>query len=248
MKKQEENGSRKRLSKKSIKISIAVIAAAAVILISAAAALRERDTVRIEESVYTYINGMKISWPEGAVLTKRDGRVYMKGKTGRQAVEEYPLLWEEAPEILLQKSCSWNSTVNDDIYRADYYTKITKAEDGIHVSRRKNEVLNPGGFLYDNSNTYVFLEKVDLKWGEKEVRIEPGTVVQVSYGQYIQIYRQGMEVIYDTEGTEEVIALTDTGRTINLSTDTYYMETGAWRLLFTPLDIFEDLQSGGVAQ
>lgn len=250
MRKQERNGVKmrmtgKKFSKRSILISIAVAAAAVIVILCAIAALRGRDRLILEEPVYTVINGMKMEWPEGAYLVRNDGITMMKNGKARQNFQRYPLITEEDGTIVLQKSCSYNRTSDEMIYRLDYFSTVSKDEKGIVISRGGKETRDISGFIYDNEDTYVFLENAVLSWEGESVFIEPLTIVQVSYMNYLQIFGPGLTPRFEWLETDTVTAEFESGKRLNLATDRYYMQNSSWRLLFLPLEALPEMKTGG---
>lgn len=249
--------SRKKTMNNSRLISLAATAAAVMVIISAVAALRGRDTMMIQGPVYTYVNGMQIQWDEVRLSHKDDTTFLHEGGT-KHEFEMYPLIavesrdtgtdseWnvpvEDEERIILQKSGSWNQTRTDEIYRVDYYTEITREGIEVVLNRRGNTIKNPSGFIYDNQDTYIFLEPVMVSWNGKTVNLEPLTVVQVSYMDAIQIFGPGVETVYEKLDGEEVTAEFSGGKKVNLATDRYYTGNGTWRLLFLPLDVLPGVE------
>ena len=254
---QNRGRSRKKIMNRSRLISLAATAAAVMVIISAVAALRGRDTMVIQGPVHTYVNGVQIQWDEVRLSHKGDETFLHEGRV-KHELEMYPLIaverqnsgveseWnvpvEDAERIILQRSGSWNQTKRDEIYRVDYYTEITR--DGIDVvlNRRGRQIENPSGFIYDNQDTYIFLEPLMLSWNGKQENLEPLTVVQVSYMDAIQIFGPGLEPVYEKLDGEEVTAEFAGGKKVNLATDRYYTGNGAWRLLFLPLDVLPGVE------
>ncbi len=226
-------------------ISAAVVFAAMAVIISAVMALRGRDSLDLEEAVYIYINGDKVDWPEGVRLIHRDDVTMLEDNENRQNLERYPLIRAEDGTIILQRSCSWNRTDDDKMYRMDYFGTVSRDESGILLSRRGKESRDISGFLYDNGDTYIFLEPATLSWGEKAVDIKAMTIVQVVYMDNIQIYGPNMEPYFERLEVDEVTAEFSSGKRLNLATDRYYQPNGSWRLLFLPLEALKELGTGG---
>ena len=234
----------KNLNPKAILIPAAVLAGAVIVIISAVAALRGRDTLQIGQEAYTCINGVKISLGEGLRLTRKDGVTYLGSGRKKEDIQNFPLVTEEDGSIILQKSCSWTTTSDDKFYRVDYFTTVSKEDDSIVMRRRGREVREPSGFLYDNDDTYIFLEEALVQLGDRQIYIAPMTVVQVDYLSHIQMFGPDMEPFFEYLDQNNVVAEFGNGKKVDLAIDRYYMENGSWRLLFMPLDILKEMTTG----
>lgn len=221
-------------------VAVAVPAAALVIIIGAVAALRGRDSFQVEEPASISVNGVTFRWPAGVRLLHRGDHTYLKGSEGEQDMEDFPLVLEESGSLRLQKSMIWTQTREDKIRRLDYFSGISFGEEGTVLSGRQSRVEGADGFLYDGEDTYVFLEPVELVWNrDQRMELEPLTVVQVGYRQYVHIYGPGMEPVFEDLTEEEVSACFGGGNRVNLATDLYYMPNGTWRLLLMSMEVLE---------
>lgn len=222
--------------KRSVLIPAIAAAACAVVVFCAVAALKGRDSMELAEPFYTSVNGMRMEWESGR-LVRDDGVTYIRQGRQRQSFEEYPLIKADESEIILQRSCSLYRTTDDMFYRVDYFTRAERGENGVILRRRGKELEVAEGFLYDNEDTYLFLENAELSYGEESLAIGPMTVVQVSYMGHIQIFGPGLTPQFSYLTNEEpVTAQFEGGKKVNLTTDRFYMQNGTWRLLFFPLD------------
>lgn len=238
----EHGRSRKRNRKKSWLISCGAAAAAAVVIVSAVAALRGRDTLKIDEPVYTCINGMPFEWEDGVRLLHDHDATTLKASGEKQELEAFPLITKESGSIIMQKSGTWNRTSDERFYRVDYFTVISQDEEGIVIRRDEKESRDISGFLYDNGDTYIFLEPAELTYNSQTVNIEPMTIVQVHYMGSIQIFGPGADTVFDYLAEEEVRAKFADGKRVNLATDTFFKKNGEWRLLFMPLDALKTIE------
>lgn len=244
-----ENTGKKAKGSHRLAVSAAIIAAAAVVMLCAYFALRERDSLKLDGSVSTCINGETMTWEQGVRLVRQGDETLLKADGASQKLESFPLIKEDG-SIVLQRTCSWNRTEDNGIYRADYFTQLTEENGKIVMSRRGKRVEASDGFLYDNRDTYIFLEPATLyiggEDGEKQ-NLSPMTVVQVSSNlYYFQIFGPDREPVFvENPGTDEIVAVFDSKKRINLAIDHYYMENGAWRLLFITLDALKGIETGG---
>lgn len=229
---------------RTVLIPAAALAGAVVVIVSAVAALKSRDALTIDQGVYTCINGIKISLGEKVKLTRKDGTTYLKSGGKKENLQSFPLVTEEEKSIILQKSCSWNTTSDDGYFRVDYFTVVTKEEDGIVMRRRGKEVREPSGFLYDNDDTYLFLEEAMMQLGDRQIYIAPMTVVQVDYLSHIQMFGPDVEPFFEYLDENNVVVEFKDGKRVDLAIDRYYMKNGSWRLLFMPLDILKEMTTG----
>ena len=198
--------------------------------------------MKIDEPVYTSVNGARMEWNDGVTLVHKDDATTLKGSGAEGNWETYPLISQDDTAVKLQKTCSWNRTSDEAIYRLDYFTVVAKDGQGIVLKRRGKENRDISGFIYDNNNTYMFLEPVTLSWGEKSLELEPMTIVQVSYRTDIHIFGPGVEPVFEDISTDEVTAQFSDGKQVNLATDRLYMVNGSWRLLFLPLELLPEME------
>lgn len=233
----------KRKNRKPWLISLAAAAAAVLVIVSAVAALRGRDTLTIKEPAYLCINGIRTELEAGATLYhKGDSTTIRLGKK-KYDLETAPVITADESSIFMQRSCSLNRVDDDCVYRLDYFTRISRDAEGILIKRRNKETRDISGFLYDNSDTYVFLEPVTLSYNDKTVELTPMTIVQVAYMEQIQIFGPGVETVFETVTSEAVTAEFSNKKRVNLATDRCYAVNGAWRLLFMPLEALPEMFS-----
>lgn len=246
MKEQSRGRSRgkssKLKSKKSWLISLAAAAAAVLVIVSAMAALRGRDTLTIKEPAYLCINGTRTDLGAGATLYHKDDSTTIRFSGKKYSLETTPVITADESSIIMQRSSSWNRIDDDCIYRLDYFTTISRDEEGILIKRRQKESRDISGFIYDNSDTYVFLEPVTLSYNDQVRELEPMTIVQVAYMDRIQIFGPGVETVFETVTSEAVTAEFSNKKRVNLATDRCYAVNGAWRLLFMPLEALPEMK------
>lgn len=249
MKKQKKSGDEMKRNnvgvKKTILISAAAAAATIVVVFCAVAALRHRDSLKPGAVSYFYVNGIKTAWSEHMKLTRKDGVTLINDGGQIADFQDFPLVLEGEDAIILQRSSSYNRIADERIFRLDYFTKIIRGEDGITVSYKNKKVKTDGGFIYDNKDTYIFLEPVVLTWGENSIEVEPMTIIQVTYMDYLEIYGPGVEARAEAVLSDDVTVEFSDGKKANLSTDRYYMQNGVWRLLFLPLEGLREMETGG---
>lgn len=251
MKKRIEDGNEtmtnhNRLWRRAVLISMTAAAAAVTVICCAAAALRHQDSLKPGKASYFYVNGMRTEWSADMKLMRKDGVTVMDEGRKKYEFQEFPLVLADEDTIILQKSCCYNRIADERIFRLDYFTAVSRDEEGIRISRRDKENRGGGGFIYDNNDTYIFLEPVTLSWEGDSRQIEPMTIIQVSYMDYLELYGPGIEPFAEQVSTDEVVAEFEDGRKVNLSTDRYYMQNGVWRLLFLPLEGLSEMETGGI--
>lgn len=247
MEKQKTGEDKKKKNKrKMLLISAAIAVAAVIVIISAMIALRSRDTLELTEPMYTFVNGMRIDLPAGIKLVRHDNITYVKNGDTEQRLDRFPLINAEDGSIILQRSCSLSPLVQDVMYRLDYFTKVGKDERGIVISYKKKERWDVSGFIYDNSDTYIFLEPVTLSWGETTMELQPMTIVQAGYMEYIHIFGPDIEeAVFEGVDTDRIEVLFRDGKRLNVAADRLYMENGAWQLIFMPMEGLLEWKTGG---
>ena len=242
MKEQRRGRSRGRSAKRKNRKPWLISLAAVLVIVSAVAALRGRDTLTIKEPAYLCINGTRTELEAGATLYHKGDSTTIRFAGKKFDLETAPVITADESSIFMQRSCSLNRVDDDCIYRLDYFTQISRDEEGILIKRRNKESRDISGFLYDNSDTYVFLEPVTLSYNEEVIELEPMTIVQVSYMDRIQIFGPGVEPVFETVTSEAVTAEFSNKKRVNLATDRCYAVNGAWRLLFMPLESLPEMK------
>ncbi len=242
MKEQRRGRSRGRSAKRKNRKPWLISLAAVLVIVSAVAALRGRDTLTIKEPAYLCINGTRTELEAGATLYHKGDSTTIRFAGKKFDLETAPVITADESSIFMQRSCSLNRVDDDCIYRLDYFTQISRDEEGILIKRRNKESRDISGFLYDNSDTYVFLEPVTLSYNEEVIELEPMTIVQVSYMDRIQIFGPGVEPVFETVTSEAVTAEFSNKKRVNLATDRCYAVNGAWRLLFMPLEALPEMK------
>lgn len=242
MKEQRRGRSRGRSAKRKNRKPWLISLAAVLVIVSAVAALRGRDTLTIKEPAYLCINGTRTELEAGATLYHKGDSTTIRFAGKKFDLETAPVITADESSIFMQRSCSLNRVDDDCIYRLDYFTQISRDAEGILIKRRNKESRDISGFLYDNSDTYVFLEPVTLSYNEEAIELEPMTIVQVSYMDRIQIFGPGVEPVFETVTSEAVTAEFSNKKRVNLATDRCYAVNGAWRLLFMPLEALPEMK------
>ena len=242
MKEQRRGRSRGRSAKRKNRKPWLISLAAVLVIVSAVAALRGRDTLTIKEPAYLCINGTRTELEAGATLYHKGDSTTIRFAGKKFDLETAPVITADESSIFMQRSYSLNRVDDDCIYRLDYFTQISRDEEGILIKRRNKESRDISGFLYDNSDTYVFLEPVTLSYNEEVIELEPMTIVQVSYMDRIQIFGPGVEPVFETVTSEAVTAEFSNKKRVNLATDRCYAVNGAWRLLFMPLEALPEMK------
>ena len=223
-----------------------LLPAALIVLCCALFALRERDSLTIAEPVKTCVGGDTLRFEEGVHLIRKNGKTTMKEGETLLNSESYPLLTNDG-RIILQKSFAWNKTEDNGAYRVDYFTELSYENGKVRMERRGKSADTSNGFLYDNQDTYIFLEKATLYIGGKngrKINLTPMSIVQCSANfDRLQIFGPGKNTFYENNlETDEVVAVFAGKRRVNVALDHYYMENGIWRLLFRAIEELKGME------
>ena len=235
-----EERPKKRFPLKRVLLSGAALAAAIIAISGAVIALRGRETMDIMDTVYTVINGEKITLSGGIRLVHKDGKTTVRHVGTKYDLEDAVLVDEDINGYIFESDLSINRTDSLELRRTDHFSKLVKDAGGIKLTYRNKENTELTGFLYDNKDTYIFLEPAELNIEDRKIEIGPMTAVEVSYQQYVQIYGPGIEPEFIEYTGASAEAFFAAGKKINLSTDRYYQKNGEWRLLFLPLESLKD--------
>lgn len=203
------------------------------------------ETLTIDEPCYISMTGSMMEWDSVFLAHEGDRtRARVNDDKKWQDLDRFPVVIPDKRTIALQRSMIWNERSSDRIHRIDYFGKILNEASGITLMRGKGYATGADGFLYDGEDTYIFLEDVTLSINGESLDIPKCTVVQVSYGNSINIYGTDIEPYYDYLGEEDVMAVFESGERLNLSTDKLFMAQGVWRLLFMPMDQLQPIEKG----
>ena len=97
------------------------------------------------------------------------------------------------------------------------------------------------GVYYDNADCYIFLESATLTWGDYDINIKAGSIVECVYMDHLIIYGLNQKIqYYDTSSNMNIMAEFKNGKRVNIATDRFYQQNGNWRLLYMPLDCLKE--------
>lgn len=194
------------------------------------------------EALYTVSMGLRECWEDGKFSLDEDGNsVFSSGDYTIQA-EGQPYYYEDQDQMLLNTPYIWYP-VNDTYARAlERYSILKLSSDGVTAVLPNGTEQKISGYLYDNRDTYIFLETVYVTCGEETLRLPPLSFVKTYQGGKADIYPYGREEGYFLSYEDSLDAEFENGAGVCMSGDIMYYANGMSRLI---QDSVEDLKMLG---
>jgi hypothetical protein len=232
-------------SRRPILIIVPLLTLAAVVVVIVLVVTR-LSTYSIDEPIYRFENGARYDY-EGATEIKRDdseGAVYLKNGGESVPLESSPIYYsDDADAILLPQQMIYVDPATGRMGRTGYSTLVRvngAGEDTAIVNGSEVEI--GGGFFYDGSNTYVFLEPVTISWSGRTIELEPLSYAVVYYNLRLELYSpEGGALAVEQTGDARVQATSGSGKySLDLGTDVLTSSSGESLLTSRP-DLFKYL-------
>lgn len=189
------------------------------------------DSVMVPDGLHYYFGEKRIEFPGTCRISYEEGVVRLKNDQELYELDSTPLYNQEG-NVILPYDYIWNNTATGHLFRLEHFSEIKQENSSICLvdgSRRQEKAR---GFLYDGVDTYIFLEHVTVTAGDTEVQLPAMSYAVARYGNTLQYYHPGQDsstVVRTGEG--EQLARLDNGDTLNMGTDTLYLNNGTWQLL-----------------
>ena len=255
---------KRKKEKKKVKISGIILISFIVLVISIMVIIVIRGyykkassiTFNEEYVLYQYSANEKFTFTGSIVLTKNGEITKIDTKEFKGELDnDYPVYFSNIRNSCVLLSNYEVVLLNEKnaIYRIPYFSKINydalKGYDGIsiyhmiaiqneyssYVNISDNELSLDDSFLYDGNNVYLFTTNATINVGDREIKLDPLSYVEVLYHNSITIYNHQYDEIEEIEYDKDVIAFINDHK-INLSTDTVLQDGENGRLLIRNLD------------
>lgn len=197
----------------------------------------EAKSVQLEVPLYQYFSSIRYDYGDEATLDIQDnGTVLVNYKYGESATNSTPMYFLEEDRFILVYPMNLVQPFYGSEECAPIFSQFYMENERVYY---QNDELNreiTRGFLFDGSNTYVFLENMNFKWGGRtqEVSAFSFVVVNNSKGTVV-LYDYALgEVTKITTGSYEVTAVNlHNTYSVSLSYDTVKMDSGVEQMLYT---------------
>jgi hypothetical protein len=225
---------RARLRNRIIIISAVALAAVAAVLL--ALYMRVLQTYEFSGESYHYDVGTRFSHARGTKIDRVGGEVTLDDGKDVFRIDSIPVFFEGEDKLIVPENMSLIVPEDVKAGKLVFFSTVEERADGVwelETDGRRAET--GGGFLYDGRDLYVFLEEVEISWGDgadEKIKLAPMSYMVVLYNLRVEIYPRGAEdgMLIDT-GTARVMAYFR-GYSVDLSKDILYRE-GQEMLLFT---------------
>lgn len=239
----QENGLSLNLTKRTKRIIIFLIvaAAAAIVVFSVHLALKQHEIEPLNNAFY-YSQEDKVDMASSAVLKRDEGVTTIRvNKKTSYSLKGYMILEDGGKTIVFQDDMLWYNFETNSLKRIDYFSRLTYKGDTATYKKKHSEKTTKGGFLYDNKDSYVILEKATITWNNLSETIEPMTIICSDANMGVQIIRPDGRVNYlDNPGQDFSVKFSN-GCVLQPVVDTIYQVNGSWRLLFTTVSMVPEL-------
>ena len=152
----------------------------------------DRQAVVPEVPVKVFSLGIEKDFSADAVMKyTKDGVVISDGTNDDFKILNNPVITADGDIYLPINMLYHTGNPEDELYRVNYFTKITRNAEGVPVLVRDDddkEIPVMKGFIYDGEDLYVFLEEVDLYVGLTEIHLGPFSYVKARYRSDLEIY------------------------------------------------------------
>lgn len=233
-----------KASRKMILISLAaVVLVPAVILILVLYFYKETKTARVDGGLYTYFGEVKDVYDGGSTLRQDDqGTTTIKNDGKTVGLNSRPLYENDDNHVLLPYQYVWVDQKQMKMARVEAFTTIVCENGTVTLTDGDIVLENPGGFLFDGIDTYLFLEPVQICYGDETIDTPELSFAVVKYDESLNIYQNGSGEAHlvSVQGLD-VTAKLD-GASVNLGTDTLSMPNGTWMLLITRPSVLNRIQ------
>ncbi len=232
-----------RLSRSSILIPVALMAALLVILAVVVQFLGRAERITVEEPLYQYVFEQADSYPDGVMMKKTEDTVLID--YGHQTVETngYPFYYEGKDAMILTDDFLYLQRDGNLGGKVAYFTVLSGSGTDYVLDDGANGSLK-GGMLYDGGDVYIFLEETEISYNGVTKTISGFSYVVCFQGESILICPYGEEeAILEDLGGGTASAVMENGIEVDLVNDIYYKANGTKYLLFNDPAIFEPVEA-----
>lgn len=154
------------------------------------------DTLKFEDTGFYPINGVEYPVAKGDKAVCKDGEVSIERKGESEIIpsEDLPFYYKDRNKICLMADMAYYKPDQQDsvqIRKLNYFTEIETSADTLLLSRGGKAESDEGGFLFNGTDTYIFLEETDLRFAGKKISLESLSYAVVCPNSWIMVYNAG---------------------------------------------------------
>lgn len=238
---------KKKWNKKEKIITAAVIAALAGSLSAALIYISHRDILVLKEPVFLSYLGEEYHYQGKTTLKWNKNKMYMENVelNGALTPDGTPLYAEDRESLIATSMMSYTNPDTNYMRRLSYFGRVYSEKGMCLLSvdgRRKMEV--NGGYLYDGTNTWIFLEPTTVTVGSQEITLEPMSYITVKNKDYFYYYSASDKKSVFQEWTGDDITAADEEKTweLNLSRDLLTTADGKVQMLIPNPEVLDVIQ------
>ena len=203
-----------------------------------------------QEAIY-FSNGMDFGISEGSSAIIDDEGYAIITLKNKQVLDRntIPAYFVGEDKVLLLSKLAYYCPSYDAKFSASKllpFTQISFKKDTLYsdISRNNDSKTEQNGFLFDGSETFVFLEHMKIRYDDKLIDVSPLSYMIVNYGNWVQIYNhETNEYIYDETSDYVVATNIESSYSINIATRTVTFK-GKDTLLISNISMMKDYFSG----
>ena len=218
-------------------VFVLLLAAVASAVLFANLSMKIRNTYKEKEALYSVYMGLKEPYGAPSVFTvDEDGDTILENSQTTVDVTGDVLYYEGQDRLLWPVTGVWYDMESTICGRVDRFATVEAGQGSCTLKPRKGKESSLKGVLYDNSDTYVFLEAMSLQYNEKQMTLLALSMVKVGASGALEAYPYGSDEGVFEELTTDAYAVFGNGARINLGMDTMYYFNGSLRLMYISLD------------
>jgi hypothetical protein len=170
----------------------------------------QAGTYTINEPVYRFENGVKFAYSGRTDIRRDDDEgVYLRNGGKDEPIGASPLYYaDDKSRVLLPRQMIYVDPLSMKTGRTGYNTLVKLGQDGedvLTINGRETGI--SGGFIYDGTSTYLFLEPMKIEWSGQKRELDALSYAIVYYDLRVEIYDPaGGAPVVEQTGPDRVIA------------------------------------------
>lgn len=181
--------------------------------------LEKKDT-----NLFQYINSYRIEYKGKVEFAHDQGVTTIFNDNKKYQSTSIPVYYNDEEKIILPLDMSIVSSLDGSTKKVSHYSEIYRNEFKTVIKSNKDIKETTRSFLYDGDNTYVFLSKVKLKFGDITYILDPMSYVKVADNGVLEVYINSEKVYktHDVSGVEVFAYDDDINVKVDLKSDKLY--------------------------
>ncbi len=142
-----------------------------------------------KSEVHQFFGGVLLEYEEDATFRENDGSLTVSTKDYKASVVNSPMLYKGSTKMTLPcDMILFTPAENNNLYRINRFTTVSESSGRITYQSGKKQAQSYGGFLYDGSDLYVFLEDTTLTIGTMSVELPAMSYAKVVYNDCVEYH------------------------------------------------------------